>query len=321
MRLYKLLLICVMTLFTVSVRAAQYSVENIPMVHLQDAHRYVSNPDGILSEETVNRIDGMLEHIEDSLTIETAVIVVESFDEDCWDIATQIGNKYGVGDKKKSNGLVITLATADRCVAFSTGDGMEGVMPDAVCHSIQERYMNGYFKDGKWDEGMLQGVSAVCQYLAGNADESVIAEEPSYSSYLDEALGNDWVDIFIFILAFWLLGPATWVIYMVVVSPLSVYRWWTQRECPECGKHSYKSVSVRGNNELCHCDKCGYEQDRRVKRPFIPLKTWYVGFYDFLLSFANGGGGGSFGGGGSHGSGGGHFGGGSHSGGGARSRF
>ena len=37
-----------------------WDAKSIPMPHLTDGRRYVSNPDGIVSEETVRRLDGKL---------------------------------------------------------------------------------------------------------------------------------------------------------------------------------------------------------------------------------------------------------------------
>jgi len=52
-----------------------------------------------------------------------------------------------------------------RTVRFHTGDGLEGVLPDATCKDIQREYMVPYFKDGNYDEGMLHGVEKVARIL------------------------------------------------------------------------------------------------------------------------------------------------------------
>ena len=46
-----LLFLCFITLSSATDKA--HKVEDIPMVHLQNKLRYVSNPDGVLSEATV----------------------------------------------------------------------------------------------------------------------------------------------------------------------------------------------------------------------------------------------------------------------------
>ena len=51
--------------------AHPYKVSEIPMVHLQDRTRYVSNPDQILSASTVSSIDNILYALEQRTGIET----------------------------------------------------------------------------------------------------------------------------------------------------------------------------------------------------------------------------------------------------------
>ena len=53
-----------------------YKVEDIPLVHLKDARRYVSNPDGILSPAVVSAIDSTLYALEHETGIQTLVVAV-----------------------------------------------------------------------------------------------------------------------------------------------------------------------------------------------------------------------------------------------------
>lgn len=96
---------------------------------------------------------------------------------DCFDFAHRLGQETGVGQKERDNGLVILLSTDERCVQFATGYGLEGILPDAICKRIQNRYMLPYFKDNNWNAGMVAGIRAVNGYLDGsmeniNNDES-----------------------------------------------------------------------------------------------------------------------------------------------------
>ena len=133
------------------------------MVHLQDARRYVSNPDGILSETTVYAIDTTLYALERETGIQTLVVAVGQIEGgDCFDFAYRLGRENGVGRKETDNGLVILLVTGERCIQFATGYGLEGDLPDAICKRIQVRYMNPHFSKDEWDAGMLEGVRGAC---------------------------------------------------------------------------------------------------------------------------------------------------------------
>ena len=49
----------------ISVQAKEYTIKEIPMVHLQDRTRYVSNPDNILSPSAVATMDSILYALEE----------------------------------------------------------------------------------------------------------------------------------------------------------------------------------------------------------------------------------------------------------------
>ena len=275
--------------------AKDYKVEEIPLVHLSDRTRYVSNPDGILSQTTVRAIDAMLLSLEEQTGIQTLVAVVAGIDGgDCFDFAHRLGQSAGVGQKGRDNGLVILLSTEERCVQFVTGYGLEGVLSDAICKRIQQRYMVDYFGDGDWDGGMLEGVRAVCGVLDGSMEN--IPEE-------DE-------DIIILYIAL-----ALTVIGVVAVN-IAI---WRNSRCPNCGKHDIQRVSShvagRSNGYVTtettyRCLKCGHIFTRQT----TSFDNNYRGPRGGVVIGGGGFGGGSRGFGGS-------FGGGSFGGGGAGSRF
>ena len=87
-------------LLTVSLQAKECQVKDIPLVHLQDARRYVSNPDGILSPEAVAVMDTTLFALERQTGIQTLVVAVEQIEGgDCFDFAFRLGQENGVGQK------------------------------------------------------------------------------------------------------------------------------------------------------------------------------------------------------------------------------
>lgn len=288
--------------------AREYKVEDIPLVHLQDRTRYVSNPDGILSNDAVAVMDTILYGLERETGIQTLVVAVEQIEGgDCFDFAYQLGSKNGVGEKGKDNGLVILLVTGERCIQFATGYGLEGDLPDAICKRIQQRYMNKAFSQGKWDEGMVAGIQAVRRQL--NHTERIAGPGKQEE-------GGDGLLVAILLICF-------------VGVPFLL--WYTVRQrtkCPNCHKHTLKQLSVRtiariGNTRteeiVYRCSNCGYthRRQRKVKEQD-----------DFHDRGGNGGPfmggpfmGGGFGSGGGGGFGGGSFGDGSFGGGGAGSKF
>ena len=145
--------------FASSIFAAKdYSIETIPNVRLSNRLNHVSNPDGIITPDDAARINQLLNVVEDSLGIEVAVVAVNSIgDQDARMFATDLFKHWGLGQKSKDNGLLIQLVTepSQRSVVFETGYGIEGVLPDAICYRLQQRYMMPDLKAGDYSAGML----------------------------------------------------------------------------------------------------------------------------------------------------------------------
>lgn len=265
--------------------AKVYKVKDVPMVHLADRTRYVSNPDGILSQGTVASIDSMLFSLEEKTGIQALVAVLTGIEGgDCFDFAYRLGKENGIGQKGRDNGFVVLLSTDERCIQFVTGYGLEGLLPDAICKRIQQRYMVEHFGHDNWDAGMLEGMRAVCGHLDGSMEN--VADED-----------DDTVAILIFVAIFIL--ALLFILWLV---------WYTSR-CPVCKKHKIQSV---GSHVVGHengysivqttyrCQNCGHTFTRTTHTPNNNGRGRGGGMIIGSGGFRRGGGfsGGSFGGGG-----------------------
>ena len=203
-----------------------YTIDEIPLVHLQDKSRYVSNPDGVLSNRAVHMMDTTLFALEQQTGVQVMVVAVKDFEGDyCTEFAYQLGERNGVGQKGKDNGLVVFLSTEHRCIRFMTGYGLEGNLPDAVCKQIQIRYMNRYFKDNRWDEGMVAGIQAIRKQLDGTG-EPIVNKGPSSDDEM------------------WIIGFT--ILSIILIAGIStVIRSRKSKLCPKCHKHTLKVVSTR----------------------------------------------------------------------------
>lgn len=173
----------------------QYRVETVPNPKEQDRHAYVSNPDGILDSAAEYRINTLLDSLEQTSTVEIAVVLLNSIGEEApRSFATALFKKWGIGKSGKDNGLLMLLVLDQRDITFETGYGLEGVLPDALCKRIQMEKMLPLFKQGDYAAGMLAGVEGVISVLqeGGLEDDSYIeAQSKSDSSriYLILAAG------------------------------------------------------------------------------------------------------------------------------------
>jgi uncharacterized protein len=290
-------------LLPMSLAAKVYTVKDVPDVRHINKEWYVTDPEKILSPEVTTQIDTTLYGLERSTGVETVVAVLPSIgDATPYDFALQLLRTWGVGKKKANNGLVILLVIDQRRIQFSTGYGLEGDLPDAICKRIQLQEMIPAFKRGDWGVGMLQGVKAVRGVLDGSLKDKYSGEEDGQGLILG---------IFVFLFIF--VGS----VCFITISNRRADR------CPVCKKHTLQRTQsyllsrhngVKIESVIYTCRNCGHQ----VKREQTSYDETFRG--RGFGPFIGGLGGGSFGGGGG-GFSGGSFGGGSGGGGGAGSSF
>jgi uncharacterized protein len=173
----KNLFILAILLPVIPLLAQTYTVETIPNNKLINGS-YVSNPDNIITEFTVSTIDSILTDLEHNTTAQVAVVLVNSIgDEDEFEFAQQLFDSWKIGKSDVDNGLLVLLVKDKPVIRFHTGDGIEGILPDATCKRIQIERMVPYFKDGNFDDGMLEGIRAVSDVL-NNPETAQVYNEP-----------------------------------------------------------------------------------------------------------------------------------------------
>lgn len=283
-----------------------YNVQNLPIPYLQDESKHVSNPDLILSQETVSALDSILYKMEKEKGVQSLLAVIESVENgDCYEFGISLGNHYGIGSKANT-GLVIVLATKDRCYYILTGEGLEGTLPDALCRRIENQKMVPFLENEDWDNAMLATVDALYKVISG--DETLINElrqSPTKKQTSDNKL-------FMLVFAF--------VVFLAIYLN---YKNQHNHVCPKCKQplklvrsNKYQRNGYIHYHQIYCCPKCGHTIEKEHDEPYDP-GTGFGG-----RSFSGGIFGGGFGNyGGSGGFGGGSFGGGSFGGGGSGGKF
>lgn len=142
-----------------------YTWKDIPMVHLKDSTKWCCNPDGVIKQATVDSIDSYCRKL-NSKGVESVIVIVKKVkDADCFRVAQDIGNNYGVGSKETRRGLVIVVAYVQHKYFIATGKGLEAELTDAECNHIAVDYLKPAMKNEDPDKAMLNVVKAVWNKL------------------------------------------------------------------------------------------------------------------------------------------------------------
>ena len=293
-------ILLLLVFFYTAAEARPYSVEEIPNVQLSNRYKFTSNPDGILSQAAVARIDSICYDLRHRGIAQTAVVAIAEIDsDDVFEFAYELFSKWGVGSKSNS-GIGILLVEEAREIRFVTGYGVEGALPDAICKRIQTQYMLPYFRNGDYSSGMVAGVEAIRSVLngseldtGGNDDYIASEEEPVFG-----------------IIAFFALMMIGGMIILYLAIRAS-------QKCPNCKEIALQKDSARvisrnfgatTYEDTYICAKCGtvvkrkrqdYDSSHNNRGGGGPIIMGGGGFgRGGGGSFGGGWGGGSFGGGG-----------------------
>ena len=298
MKNIRLRILLVAALLLLSIAPATYGVEyrvsEVPNVQLEDRRRFVTNPDGILSDEAVSRLDSLCFSLRERGLAEVVVVALDDIEpRDMVAFSQALFEGWSVGDDKLDNGLGILLVGDMREIRFHTGYGLEGVLPDALCYEIQQEFMVPYFRNGDYSSGMVAGVEAVDAVLTSG--ELPVAEDNDAEAAM-------------------LAAVVTLLLLAIVIFSLVMYDR-AQKRCPKCGKQGLKVVQTEVTKlsssrkiviETLRCEFCGHSHTRRRD---IDGGSGGGGIWVLPMG-GSGRGGGGFGGFGGGGFGGGSFGGG-----------
>lgn len=82
------------------------------------------------------------------------------------ELAVELFEKWGIGQKGKDDGVLFLLALKDRKARIEVGYGLEGIIPDATARRIYDQAMLPSLKKNKFDVGLAAGVAAAAQIIA-----------------------------------------------------------------------------------------------------------------------------------------------------------
>ena len=129
---------------------------------------------GILKAETKASLTQKLQALEDKSGIQLVVATVPSLDgQDIAPYAIELARKWGLGEKSKSNGLLLLVAPKEHRVRFEVGDGLEGTMTDVVTKVIISNAIAPRFKQNDFDGGIVRGVDDAITALTTDASDWV----------------------------------------------------------------------------------------------------------------------------------------------------
>ena len=209
----------ILLLFVLSV-ASQIAVAQLAIPALEN--KRVHDVAGVLSSQTIQSLEVQLKLHQDSTGNQIAILIIPSLNgESLEEFSLRVAHEaWKLGSEKNDNGVLLLIAVDDRKMRIEVGQGLEGVLTDALCSQIIRNEMAPEFRRGDYDAGVLLAINAIVQAIAGE-----------YTAEQTVAEGSDWgigdrifSGLFIFVLLgiFTLAGLRSkgaggWVLYVFLM--------------------------------------------------------------------------------------------------------
>lgn len=151
--------------------------------------RLVNDFTGTLTSSEVENLERMLVNYNDTTSTQFLVLLVDDLQGyDIHQYATEIGHRWGVGQKGKDNGAVILVKPkkgfSKGQVTISVGYGLEQYITDAAADRIIEKEMYPSFKENDYYTGIVKAVKVMMDLCSGKFSADEYAHEKGIPLWL-----------------------------------------------------------------------------------------------------------------------------------------
>ncbi|MBS1557908.1 MAG: TPM domain-containing protein [Bacteroidetes bacterium] len=129
---------------------------------------WVHDEAGVLSAQTRAQLETFLKAERDSSSNQIAVLIIPSLEgEDISDFGIRVAEAWKIGTKENDNGVLLLVAIKDRRVRIEVGQGLEGVLTDALSSRINRNEIAPRFRQGDYEGGVVAGVISIKKAIKG----------------------------------------------------------------------------------------------------------------------------------------------------------
>ncbi len=164
MKGFFLILVFLVSLFTISSTINALTSKEVKL------NSYVNDYANVIDDNLEKEIYEFIDNLEKQTTAEIAVLTIDTTEgEPIRDYAISIAHGV-VGKEGKDNGILIVLAVQDRQWDIEIGYGLEGILNDAKVGRIGRDLMVPLFKEGKFGEGLFEGVKEIGKIITNQSE-------------------------------------------------------------------------------------------------------------------------------------------------------
>jgi uncharacterized protein len=128
----------------------------------------INDTAAMLSQQTIANLDSLLAVLEATDSTQLVVLTIPTLEgEVLEDYSLQVAEAWGIGQKGNDNGALLLISRDDRRLRIEVGYGLEGSLTDLTAGRIIGGVIVPRFKEGRFDQGISDGVQAMIQAVKG----------------------------------------------------------------------------------------------------------------------------------------------------------
>ena len=185
---------------------------------------YLVDDAGMVEPEDRQKILSMGRDLDHATKAQVVVVTMNTLGPDSIeDYANRLFRKWGIGDRKKNNGVLLLIAKEDRKFRIEVGYGLEGAITDGYAGSVLDG-MKADFRSGKYSAAIVAAYGKLTQkaYEAENmpTPENVgaaVAATNAASSSSEEDEEWTWPEILLGVpIGLLLIGALFWCLWQML---------------------------------------------------------------------------------------------------------
>ena len=155
----------------------------VPALEVPALTARVNDYAAILSPSTVQQLEGALKAFETDQSTQIVVLTIPSLEgEVLEELSIRVAEQWKIGHQGLDNGAILLIARNERKLRIEVGYGLEGRLTDLISGRIIREVIVPRFKQGNFDQGVIDGVSAIMAAVRGEfsaADIQRPAQQPA----------------------------------------------------------------------------------------------------------------------------------------------
>ncbi len=133
----------------------------------------------LLSDGTISQLETQLYVLAQDTKAEVAVVTIDSLEgASIEQYAADLFSAWKIGEKDQNNGVLFLIASAEHKARIEVGYGLEPVITDGRAGRILDNEVIPYFKEGDYDQGVINGVAAIESFIRDGTPPTVAEENP-----------------------------------------------------------------------------------------------------------------------------------------------